>query len=166
MAARRVMTRCDVATVGAFLDDFYTLTLATQGADGPWAASLFFVRDRHLNLYFLSSRRARHVDHLLAWPGVALTVNADQADWNSIRGLQISGSAELVAEQDRKRVSELYLRKFEQVRQIVLAPSSETEKTIADRFRTSKFFRIRPKLIRMIDNAEGLGHKVEYILEA
>lgn len=154
----------DIATVGSFLDSFSTLTLATYGPTGPWAASLFFARDEELNLYFMSSRRTRHVKDLLTEPTVAVTVNEDHNNWTDIRGLQISGTAEVVAENGRADAAELYLQKFSDVRHILSAPSTDAEGKIAESFMASEFIRIRPKTIRMIDNIKGFGHKAEFVL--
>ncbi len=68
------MNADDIATVGSFLDSLSTLTLATYGPAGPWAASLFFARDEECNLYFISSQSSRHVQDLLTEPNVAVTV--------------------------------------------------------------------------------------------
>lgn len=82
--------------LGAFLDDFSSLTLATSGPDGAWAAAVFFARDDALNLYFISSPRSRHVRNLQTENVISVTVNGDHDDWSDIRGLQISGLAEAV----------------------------------------------------------------------
>jgi uncharacterized protein YhbP (UPF0306 family) len=159
------MTESERAAVGAFLDGFHTLSLATQDANGPWAASLFFASDRFLNLYFVSGRGVRHVEDLLVNPRVALTIGADTSRWSGVRGMQISGVAAMVEHGDRDAVSELYLRKFDEMRQILSAPTNAGEAEIGYRFRASEFFRIRPLYIRLIDNAQGFSHKVEYVLE-
>ena len=154
----------DIAAVGSFLDSFSTLTLATYGPAGPWATSLFFARDEELNLYFVSSQRARHVKDLLSEPTVAVTVNGIHDNWKDIRGLQIAGTAEIVTKNRRDDAAGLYLQKFSDLRHILSAPSTDAERKIAGSFTASDFFRIRPRTVRMIDNIKGFGHKAEFVI--
>lgn len=156
------MTRQEVERVGSFLDSLNTMTLATQGPAGPWAATVFFVRDDALNLYFVSSPETRHVRDLLAAGAVAVTVNGDHDSWDDIRGLQISGTAEPVPEAQRPDVVERYLGKFTKIRRVVEHPASAPERGIAERFMTSAFFRIRPVTIRFIDNTVSFGYRTEW----
>jgi uncharacterized protein YhbP (UPF0306 family) len=158
------MNADDIATVGSFLDSLSTLTLATYGPAGPWAASLFFARDEECNLYFISSQSSRHVQDLLTEPNVAVTVNGDTDNWIEIRGLQISGTAEVVTENEKADVVSLYLQKFSDVRRILSEPSTDEEMKIVRGFTASEFFRIRPKTVRMIDNIKGFGYKAEFVL--
>lgn len=154
----------DTATVGAFLDSYATLTLATHGSDGPWAATLFYAHDAALNLYFISSRTTRHVRDLLANPGVAATVSTDLDDWQRIRGLQIAAHAEPIAADEKDVVSALYLKKFPAVGELLKAPQTDSEEKIAKGFAASAFFRLRPRTIRLVDNTQGFGHKLELTL--
>ncbi len=158
------MNRDDIAAVGSFLDSISALTLATSGPAGPWAASLFFVHDEEFNLYFISSQNSRHVQDLLTEPTVAVTVNGDPDNWIDIRGLQISGTAEVVTESGKADATRLYLQKFSDVSRILSAPSTDEERKIAGSFRASEFFRIRPRSVRMIDNVKGFGYKTEFLL--
>lgn len=154
----------ETATVSAFLDSFSTLTLATHGPNGPWAATVFYAHDAGLNLYFISSRATRHVRDFLANPEVAATVTTDVHDWESIRGLQIAARADLVATDARVAITELYLKKFPSVRQLREAPRTKSEEKIAKGFAASDFFRLRPRAIRLVDNTQGFGHKLEFTL--
>lgn len=156
------MTGQELERVGSFLDSLGTMTLATQGPAGPWAATVFFARDEALNLYFVSSAETRHVRDLLAAGAVAVTVNGDHDSWDDIRGLQISGAAEPVPEAQRPDVVERYLGKFAKIRRVVESPANPAERAIAEGFRASPFFRIRPVTIRLIDNTVSFGHRTEW----
>ncbi|MEJ8569675.1 pyridoxamine 5'-phosphate oxidase family protein [Elongatibacter sediminis] len=150
----------------AFVDAFSTLTLATTGPDGPWAAALFFARDEALNLYFISSPKSRHVRNLGADRRVCVTVNGDHDDWFDIRGLQIDGVAEYIAPAQRDEVAEYYLSRFSDLRRIVSEPGTAAEHKIAAAFQASEFIRVRPQFIRLIDNTRGFGTSIEFVLEA
>lgn len=158
------MTPEDIRTIGSFLDSFGTMTLATHGPVGPWAASLFFARDEQLNLYFISSMHSNHVKELLAADTVAVTVNADHKEWKDIRGLQIFGTAQHLEQDERSEAEGLYLQKFENMRHVLSAPSTAAERKISEKFLASDFFCIRPKMIRIIDNTKGFGHTEEFIV--
>jgi len=159
------MTRDEFLLLSEFLDELGTLTLATQGPDGPWAASLFFARDEQLNLYFISDRNSRHARELLECGTVAVTVNDDYRHWAGIRGLQIAGRANRVPRARRSEVAELYLKKFGELEKLIENPGSAEEKIIARRFAASDFFCIRPMTIKMIDNARGFGNSSEFTLD-
>jgi len=159
------MTPDELNAIGQILDSVGTLTLATCDSSVPWATSLFFARDENLNLYFLSGQRTRHIRNLLTSNSVAVTVNADYRTWNSIRGLQIGGTAAVVAQATRSEIVALYLDKFTELRKVVSAPDDVLEQQIAKALAASDFFRIRPKTIRMIDNTKGFGHTSEFLLD-
>ncbi len=144
-----------------------TLTLATSGEKAPAAAALFFASDADLNLYFVSSAATRHVENLLANPEVAVTVNADTADWRAIQGLQIEGRAEPVDESDEARVRELYLAKFPAIASLLAAPADAAAdadgEQVASKMGEARFYRIVPRKIRIIDNTRGFGHHDEFL---
>jgi len=154
----------DTAAVGAFLDSYATLTLATQGPEGPWAATLFYAHDSALHLYFLSSRTTRHVRDLLANPEVAATVATDLDDWQMIRGLQIAAQAEPIADDEKGAIRAQYRKKFPAVGRLLDAPQTDSKTKIAAGFAASTFFRLRPRTIRLVDNTQGFGHRQEFRL--
>src|SRR5579884_3610471 len=55
----------------AYLRHHNTLTLATWGPDGPWAAALFYVNDG-FDLFWLSDPAARHSRNIAQSPRVAV----------------------------------------------------------------------------------------------
>ena len=55
------------ARVLALLGEHHVMTLASVGADGPWAAAVFYAHD-DLRLYFLSAPTSRHAVNLAAEP--------------------------------------------------------------------------------------------------
>lgn len=160
------MTSEEIDKVGAFLDAFSTMTLATQGPAGPWAAPLFYAHDKALNIYFLSSEKSRHIKDLLSEPNVAVTVNGLHDRWTDICGLQMAGTAGLIADDRRGEVADLYLQKFPEIRRILSTQSSDAERKIAKGFTQSNFYCIRLSTIRLIDNKKSFGHKDEFVLSA
>ena len=153
------------AAVGDFLDSHTTMTLATGGEDGPWAAAVFYARDAEFNLYFISAVSTRHAAHIAHNPKVAATVNRQHDDWFDIRGLQIEGVAGIVPPEEREAVVERYLAKFPTLRPLFASPRDEQEKKIAKACAASPFYRVRPGWIRLIDNTKSFGYSAEYALD-
>jgi uncharacterized protein YhbP (UPF0306 family) len=144
-----------------FLNAHHVLSLATCSADGPWAAALFYVCDADLNLYFLSDPATRHCRDIERDARVAVTVNLNHADWTEIRGLQIGARAAAVAAGEREAIEQHYLERFPDIRALVTEPRVPQAQAIAQRFTASRFYRIAPQRIRLIDNTRGFGYREE-----
>jgi uncharacterized protein YhbP (UPF0306 family) len=143
------------------LERHNTLTLATVGAGTPWAATVFYASDERFNLFFVSDHRTRHAQDIAANPTVALAINADVDNWNDVSGLQIEGEAAKVRSTERARALALYLAKFLSVKALFETPGSADEQTIAMRLKSTDFWRVTPRFIRMIDNGRGFGFRSE-----
>lgn len=145
------------ATVVGYLAERYSLTLATQGPEGPWAAGLYFASDG-LTLYFLSDPASRHCQDIAADPRVAAAVHEDYRDWREIRGIQLEGRAEPVAAAaELARAWEVYLAKFPFVRQFRVGDALQ----IAGRMVRARFYRIVPARLFFLDNRKGFSHRDE-----
>ena len=148
------------AEVVAYLAERYSLTLATNGPDGPWAAGLYFASDG-LTLYFLSDPASRHGRDIAANPRVAAAIHEDYKDWREIRGVQLEGTAEPVAgAADLARAWEVYLAKFPFVRQFRVGDALQ----IMGRAIRSRFYRIVPSRVFYLDNRKGFSHRDELTL--
>ena len=158
------LTPSAAKAVGDFLGSHTTMTLATSGEDGPWAAAVFYAHDSDLRLYFISAKDTRHAADIELNPKVAVAVNTQHKDWSDIRGLQIGGVAEIVTPDQRAAVVETYLAKFPALRPLFSVPRNEQESRIARAFAASPFYRVRPNRIRLIDNRKAFGHRDEYVL--
>ncbi|WP_197424825.1 pyridoxamine 5'-phosphate oxidase family protein [Bordetella sp. N] len=104
----------------ALLADHHVLTLSVQDAQGPWASSAFFVYDpREVALVFLGSLDTRHARAIRADPRVAGCVAGQPRDISQILGLQFSGRARLVEDQDEQaRILALYHDRFPETRSV------------------------------------------------
>ncbi len=145
------------ARVRAHLRERHSLTLATSGPEGPWAAAVYFAADG-LSLYFLSDPASRHCRDLTADPRVAATVHEDVRSWQDIRGLQLSGRAEAVSsEAEAGRAWDSYLAKFPFVSALRTADGFE----IMGRAVTARLYRITPDRLFFLDNRAGFGGRRE-----
>ncbi len=145
-----------------FLDTIGTLTLATCSEDTPWAATVFFAADSKFNLYFVSDHRTQHGRDMAANEKVAATINPDVDNWNDVAGLQVRGTISIVEGMERAKALALYFKKFPQIDALFQQPKGEHEETIAKRLKAANFYRITPQMIRVIDNAQGFGHREEF----
>ena len=78
-----------------YVADHHTVSLATQGPDGLWAATVFYA-NIEFALYFLSEPKTRHAQNIATRTAVAATINEDYSDWREIKGIQMEASCQEV----------------------------------------------------------------------
>jgi uncharacterized protein len=135
----------------AFLAAHSTLSLATLGPDGqPMVASLFFVTDDWPRIYWLSAASSRHSRNLAERPRAAISVHAATWRWTEIVGVQLEGTVAVVPPgADWQAAWERYVAKFP------FAVEFQAE------LARSSLYRLTPRWARLVDNAQGFGHKDE-----
>jgi uncharacterized protein YhbP (UPF0306 family) len=139
------------AAFAAFLARHSTLTLATVGLAGePMAASLFYASDDALRLYWTSGTSSRHSRNLARQARVAVTVHGETWSWTDIAGVQMEGDAAIIPAGPAWTAAwERYRAKFPFVDEFQAEVSR------------SNFYVLTPRWVRLIDNSQGFGHKVE-----
>lgn len=148
----------------AFLQAHNTMTVATVGPAGePQAAAVFYAADRNLNLYFLSSPNSRHSQNLLREPRVAATIQADGQQWQEIQGLQIEGSA-CPVEGSRQIIHawRVYAGRFPFLKGLVDGAVNRIPQVLRGPVANSRFYVLEPNWIRLIDNRQAFGYKIEW----
>ncbi len=149
----------DPATrVADYLRQHHVATLASVGAEGVWAAAVFYVNDGY-TLYFLSSPASRHCRNLSADACVAMTIQEDYADWPAIKGVQIEGMASEIAGAEEKRARLLYGQKYPVVGKLAQAPAA-----IVKAMAKVRWYKVEPQRLYFIDNSAGFGHRDEIAL--
>jgi len=141
------------ARVLALLGEHHVMTLATVGADGPWAAAVFYAHD-DLRLYFLSAPTSRHAVNLAAEPRVAATIQRDYDDWPGIRGLQLAGTVRQVAEADEARVRTLYQQRYP-----LVGGGAGVPRAIMEALNKIRWYELVPEDVYLIDNTLGFAHR-------
>ncbi|GAB4179916.1 MAG: hypothetical protein Fur0032_20720 [Terrimicrobiaceae bacterium] len=143
--------------VGAIMSNLTTMTLATAGPGGePHAAAVYFAADRDGTLYFLSAKTTVHAEHLLRDPRVAATIHDENQQWESLRGIQLRGTAAPVAAARMPRAAAVYAAKF-----AFAAIKGGAGGALADALSKTTFWGLKPEWIRLIDNSRGFGFKEE-----
>jgi uncharacterized protein YhbP (UPF0306 family) len=117
-----------------------TLTLATSGSDGPWAATLTYVNDGPDIFIWTrpNSNSARHIDEN---PVAAFAIDQYSEDWRETKGVQGRGRCSPVEGEGIARAADLFGQKYPQLR-----PGSTSAVV---------FFRIEPDSLEFIDNSRG-----------
>ena len=124
-----------------FLAEQKTLTLATSGLDGPWAATLTYVNDGSEVFVWTkpSSNTAAHVDNN---PTVAFAIDSYSDDWRQTKGVQGRGKASVLEGEGIAKAADLFGQKYPDLR-----PGSTS---------AIVFYRIDPAELEYIDNSRGL----------
>lgn len=148
------------SAIASLLDSHRTMTLATAGAGGPWAATVYYCREGW-DLYWFSSPGARHSTDIETAPGVAASIQRDDQPWCEIQGLQIEGEAALAGPAlGRPVLLARMAAKYSFLKDAANAPGD-----IARALAKVSFYRLAPRRIRLIDNASGFGRNRELRLE-
>ena len=124
------------------------MTVATVGPEGaPEATVVSFVHDGLL-LYFGCGATSRKAANLARDPRVSVTITAPYGSWREIEGLSLSASAEPVTVPgESAKVADLMRQRFPQIAQFEPSAAADV-----------RLFRVRPRVISVLDYARGFGH--------
>ena len=148
------MSTTTESRIQQFLAAHTTLTLATLAEDGrPQAAALFYAEMDDFSLVFTSEQKVRHSKNLARDARTAATIQADAQEWQAIQGLQIEGRCVKLKGDAVEAARNAYTTKF---------PFLKTNKLLSVALHFGTFYQLRPDWIRLIDNAQGFGHKEEW----
>jgi uncharacterized protein len=124
-----------------FLAEQKTLTLATSGDDGPWAATLTYVNDGS-ELYVWTRPGSNTVRHIDENPTAAFAIDEYSDDWRQTKGIQGRGKCSVVEGEGIAKAADLFGQKYPQLR-----PGSTSAVV---------FYRIDPGDLEYIDNSAGV----------
>jgi len=141
--------------VRSYLAEHNVMTLASHGAEGVWAAAVFYANDG-FTIYFLSAPDSRHCRNLVDNPRASAAVHADYSDWKEIKGVQMEGTVSVLAGEEEEKARRIYGTKFPIVGKLEQAPAS-----IINAFAKVRWYRLIPERLYFIDNSAGFGHRDE-----
>lgn len=148
-----------------YLADHNTVSVATLGSDGPWAASVFYV-NIGLTLYYLSEPKTRHIQNILMTPTIAATINEDYKDWQQIKGIQmVATCAEVRGKRELARALAAYVRKYPFVARFLAPGQLLRGMQVAGRPLDVRLYRVRPTRLLYLDNERGFSNREEIPLE-
>ncbi|MDP2821362.1 MAG: pyridoxamine 5'-phosphate oxidase family protein [Sulfuritalea sp.] len=146
--------------VADYLAGHHVMTLATSGAEGPWAAAVFYASEGS-SLIFLSSPNTRHCRNLAQDSRCAATIQEDYRDWPEIKGIQLEGRVTRLEGAEVASARERYGGKFP-----IAGPLAMVPPAIVEALAKVSWYRLVPQRMHFIDNSKGFGHRDEIHLEA
>ena len=146
-------------SIADYLAGHHVMTLATQGADGPWAAAVFYASDGN-RLLFLSSPTSRHCRNLVQDPRCSATIHENYDDWRQIKGIQLEGVVIEPHGEEQRHARWLYTQRFPIVGNLAAAPAA-----LISALARVRWYILLPKRIYFIDNSRGLGHREQIDLD-
>lgn len=139
--------------VADYLAGHHVMTLATCGAEGPWAAAVFYASE-DASLIFLSSPNTRHCQNLAQDSRCAATIQEDYREWPEIKGIQLEGRVIELQGEEEKRAQQLYGEKFP-----IVGPLAKVPPAIVKALARVRWYRLVPERLHFIDNSQGFGHR-------
>ncbi len=132
--------------VREYLDEAKLMQIATAKENRPWVASVWYVNDDKLNLYFISRRARRHSLEIKENENVAgaIVVPHTVGSGEKVRGLQFEGTARECKGKEIEKAKEIYIEKYSSAEII------PTEKLKDPKFIAS-FYMIKPKMFVLFD---------------
>ena len=139
----------------AYLGCHHTISLATDGPCGLWAATVFYVT-LGFDFDFRSKASSRHAQNLAVNPRVAGTVNTDPEDWRAIKGIQLEGRAELVTRHDEQlQVMEAFSLRYPFV-ETLWGDEEHGNELATGQTPQRKAFRLRPERLVFYDHERSI----------
>ncbi len=132
------------------LNATFFCALSTIGDDGPWVNPVYFAYDKQLRLYAISQLSSKHMQNILKDPKVAVAIfSTDQKPGGDVLGLQLSGTARLLRDDEVAAACEVYYNRGG----VPAAPSGQSDPTqhMGDAA-VWKFFQIVPDEVYVFDS--------------
>jgi general stress protein 26 len=131
------------------IDQGKDLTVATVRPDGyPQATTVSYANDG-MTIYIGVGKSSQKASNIRQCNKVSLTINADYADWNHIKGLSIGGTAEIVTDPaEINRAGACMIKRFPQLADFMNSPQAADFALV----------KVMPQVISLLDYEKGFGH--------
>jgi len=140
------------------IEEQSTMTLATAGPQGPWAAPIYYTFLKSA-FYFFSSHSSRHIEESLESRQASAAIFAQASSWQDIRGLQMSGVVKAVSiGPTALKAVRSYLRKFPFAKEFFESGDLIDPDAFSKRFRV-RLYRFKPHLVYYLDNSIKFGFR-------
>ena len=132
-----------------YLAEHRYMALATVGADGKPVVHTVGYTSEGTTVYCATFKQSRKAHNIEQNPSVAFVVDEDYHDLESIKGIQMQGQANILADHGEiHRVVGLIMKKFPQFAN--MGPNADVV-----------FFKVKPSNGFFIDYSKGFGHRDE-----
>lgn len=93
------------------------MQLATSVNNQPWMCNVHFYADENFNFYWISTIARRHSQEIEQNKNVAVAIliHEDTPDEQYVIGISAEGNAELIDEEEAKRIGNNYIEKLDKV---------------------------------------------------
>lgn len=95
-----------------YIDQIVHMSLATVKDNRPWVCEVHFYYDDELNLYFMSSKKSRHVQELIANPFVAGNIVTQHFKNQKVRCVDFEGTVEMLEGTEVEESYRLYVARY------------------------------------------------------
>lgn len=129
--------------VQEYLASAQVMQVATVHDNKPWIATVYFVADAQLNLYWISKGMRRHSRELEKNSHVAGSIVTNHVYGEKVRGLQVEGTAELLKDGEAEQGLNVYKSRFWIV--------EEREKALQGENDPAYCYRLKPERYVLID---------------
>lgn len=125
-----------------YLDEAKMMQLATSDGKQPWICNVWFVADKGMNIYWISSTKRRHSEELAKNPQVAASFCIPSDPRDSDKGaLQLEGIAsEVTSPAELAKALKLYVRRG-------FFSLTQVKKFMANLDHPHRFYKISPTRI-------------------
>ena len=142
------------------IEEENTMTLATAQGNAAWAAPVYYVFCRSA-FYFFSDPGSRHIEESLAGGQASAAIHASAVSWEEIRGIQMSGSIDMVSGKlEGVEAIGKYLKKFGFTKDFFSKDQAMDLDAFAKRFHV-RLYKFKPTLIYYLDNSIRFGFREE-----
>ena len=145
--------------VAEYLARHHVMTLATHGADGPWAAAVFYASEGR-RLIFLSSPDSRHCNNLAQDSRCAASIQEDTGDWRQIKGIQLEGRVRALEGEELDHARRVYAQKFP-----IVGPLAQAPPALVKALARVRWYLLHPARLYFIDNSQGFAHREQVDLD-
>ena len=140
------------------IDEQSTMTLATCGKDGAWAAPVYYVFFKSA-FYFFSDPASRHIVESLERGQASGAIHGFATGWQEIRGIQMTGSIDTLSMGlESAQVIAAYLKKFRFTKEFFSSGVALDLDAFTSRFRV-KLYRFTPTFLYYLDNRIRFGFR-------
>jgi len=137
-----------------------TMTIATSGESGPWAAPVYYVNTGY-DIFFFSNPDSRHIIDSRSSPQAAAAIFAESRNWREIRGVQMSGTIQSLSLgiEAAKAVS-AYEKKFSFIREFFRGDRPLDLNAFSEKFDVC-FYRFTPDTVYYLDNSVDFSFRAK-----
>jgi uncharacterized protein YhbP (UPF0306 family) len=149
-----------ITRVENLIQNNQTMTIATAINHQAWATPVFYV-NKGPCLYFFSSPNSRHIKEALESGQAACTIFAQDAIWQNLMGLQMSGKVETISGSvEASKVILAYGKKFSLVKKLFSSIKNITLNDFSNKL-NAKLYCFIPESILFMDNSIHFGFREE-----